>query len=67
MDPVIRRFSSHTAADRADIEDDRLLTPRQHLARLFELRRMHHISPENPNGDEPRLARVYRIIEFPQR
>jgi hypothetical protein len=63
MDRVVRKFISHAEAEAADAAADAAMTGEERIQRLFELRRMYHINAENPNGDEPRLERVCRIIK----
>jgi hypothetical protein len=63
MDRVVRKFRSHAEAEAADAAADAAMTGEERIQRLFELRRMYHTNAENPNGDEPRLERVCRIIK----
>ena len=58
MEKVIRRFSSHEAAEAADIDEDLAMTPEQRVAMVLELQaRMY------PNADRQGFARVYRITQ----
>ena len=62
MEKVVRVFSSHEEADRADDEYYRSLTPQQRLDIFLEILwrgRTHDEAGE-------RLERVYRIVKLPR-
>ena len=65
MERVVRKFLSHAEADEAEAAADAAMTGKERLQRLFELRRIFLTNAENPNGDEPRLERVHRVIKRP--
>ncbi len=62
MDRVFKRFNSFKAADTADAEYYRSLTPEQRLDILFSL--IEQGSGLNEN--QQRFERVYRIVKLAQ-
>ena len=60
MEPVIQQFDSHAAAEAADRDFYRSLTPEQRLEILFDLVARYR----EEHGCSDRLERVYRIVEF---
>jgi hypothetical protein len=61
---TVRKFDNFDAADRADKNYYWSLTPADRLRMMCELTSLAIRSDHDP---APRLARVYRIIELPQR
>jgi len=57
MERVVRTFSSHEEAAKADREYYRSLTPEQRLDILLEL------IEQGGGGTQSRFERVYRVIE----
>jgi hypothetical protein len=58
MEPVIRKFSSHSEADADDEESDIQLSPGERLLMVMQLREQYY-------GDavHQRLDRVYRVVK----
>jgi len=59
VEPVVRQFDSHAAAEAADRAYYRSLTPQQRLDILFDLVSRYR----EEHGCSDRLERVYRIVE----
>jgi hypothetical protein len=64
MERTVAKFSSHKAAEEADLEFYRSLTPQQRLDILLEL-----IENSRREGDAAaeRFERVYRIVKLSSR
>ncbi len=58
MDKIVRKFSSHEAADAADAEEDLRLSPAQRIQILLDLQAW-----KNPDAAAQRFARIYRITQ----
>jgi hypothetical protein len=64
MERTVAKFTSHEAAEQADRDYYRSLTPQQRIEILLEL--IEQARPHNDASSE-RLERVYRIVKFSQR
>lgn len=62
MKKVIQRFKSFEAANRADADDYRRMSPTERMDLLLELVKQEQTSNETGRG----LERVYRIVELAQ-
>ena len=60
MQPIVRKFSSHAAAEEADRAYYRSLTPNQRLDILLEL----IASQRGPDEASLRIARVCRTVKL---
>lgn len=60
MEKVIRVFHSFEEADAADEDFRARLTPAERVEIFFQIREREH-------GPQPRLERVYRVLELEQR
>ncbi len=64
MKPAVSKFRTFEEAEAATREYYRRLSPEERLEILFQLRAM---AIEEGDATSGRLARVYRIVELPQR
>lgn len=64
MQRVVAKFRTFREAEVATRDYYRRLSPEERLEILFQLRAMAHKESDAASG---RLARVYRIAEFPRR
>jgi hypothetical protein len=62
MERVIRKFDSFEAAEAAEIEEDRAMTPEQRIEIVLELQ-----ARVDPDGAKQGFQRVYRVVEREQR
>jgi hypothetical protein len=63
MQPVVAKFRTFREAEAATRDYYRRLSPAERLEILFQLRVMVHKESDATSG---RLARVYRIAQFPR-
>jgi hypothetical protein len=64
MEKVVRKFTSFAEAEAADDLLYASMTPQERMRIVFALRDHRHAKDYPPNGPEPRLERVHRIIKF---
>ncbi len=58
MELAIRVFDSFEAAEAAEVEEDKAMSPERRIEIVLELQ-----ARLNPDGNQQRLARVYRVVE----
>lgn len=62
MEKVVQKFRSFAEADAAELARRRAMSPQERVAEFFEIQRRGF-----PDGVEPRLAPVCRVLKLERR